>query len=66
MSITSESKLVRLPEVMEIFGYSRASIYRLAALGKIPKPVNLCGGSVFWVRTEINKFIDDKINEPRD
>jgi prophage regulatory protein len=52
---------MQINEVIQSLHYSKASIYRLMAEGKFPKSISLGGRSVFWVRTQIQAFILEKI-----
>ena len=61
-----ENELMKLNEVMAAVPYSRASIYRLMSEGKFPKPINLGGRSVFWVRTQIQDFIREQIEKAKE
>lgn len=57
--------IIRLPEVQRRTGYSKAWIYRLIALGEFPKQIKLGVKSVGFVESEINEWIDNKINSSR-
>lgn len=58
-----ENELMKLNEVIAAVHYSKASIYRLMNDGKFPKPINLGGRSVFWVRSQIQAFILAQIDK---
>ncbi len=49
-----------LPELMEMFQVSRASIYRWVNDGKFPKPVKM-GELSFWPVSEVQSWWEDKI-----
>lgn len=57
--------IIRLPEVQRRTGYSKAWIYRLIALGEFPKQIKLGVKSVGFIESEINEWIDNKINSSR-
>lgn len=57
------TRLLRLPEVMERTGFSRASIYRLGKLGKFPAQVRIGPNTAAWVESEVEQFIADRIGE---
>lgn len=46
-------RLIRLREVAERVGMSRATIYRKISLGLFPKPVSVGGQSVRWRESDI-------------
>ncbi len=66
MTNQPENELMKLNEVIAAVRYSKASIYRLINDGKFPKPINLGGRSVFWVRTQIQNFIKEQIEKDGD
>ena len=49
--------IIRLPEVLQIVGLSRPSIYRLMKLGEFPRQVKLGQSSVGWMRAEVAQWI---------
>ena len=51
-------KLMRLPEVMEVTGKSRSSIY---ADPDFPKPVKIGARSSAWPSSEIDDWIKQRI-----
>lgn len=50
-------KLLRLNEVVEIIGISKATVYKWIKLGKFPKPVKLSARLVAWKSVDIQNFI---------
>ena len=60
--IENERRILRLPELKEIVGLSRASIYRLMDKGVFPRPASSGGGvrAVGWRSDEIAKWIEDR------
>ena len=56
------SDLIRLKEVMAMTGVSRSFIYNHRKEGTFPEPIYLSERSVAWVRSSIDKWIEDKIN----
>lgn len=54
-----ESRLLRLPAVIEITGLKKSSIYIGAKKGTFPKPVKLGSRAVAWRSAEIEKWIHD-------
>ena len=51
------TKIMRLPEVLEITGLSKASVYRMRAAGTFPAPRQLGPRAVGWPDAEIAKWI---------
>jgi len=48
---------IKAEQVQEILGIKRTCMYSLVRNGKLPKPFHI-GASSFWVRDEIQAFID--------
>jgi len=57
--------ILRLPEVSKKSGKSRSSIYRDMALGKFPKQIKLSERSSGWIESEVDQWIEDRINASR-
>ncbi len=51
----------RLPTVMARTGLSRATIYRLAAIGEFPKPCKLASRTSAWSSDEIEQWMAERI-----
>lgn len=51
-------RLLRLPQVIELTGYSRDSVYRLAREGKFPRRVELSDRASRWSEREILEWIE--------
>ena len=56
-------KVLRLPDVLDRVGKSKASIYRDEAAGRFPKRIALGANSVGWLETEIDSWIEAKAAE---
>ena len=61
----SNSKLCRLPEVINRTGLSRSAVYDLISKDKFPSQINLGPRTVGWVENEITDWIDARIEESR-
>ena len=59
---TTQSKILRLPEVMVITGLSRSSIYAFMKDDLFPKPINLGARAVGWLADDIEEWIQNRIN----
>jgi len=51
------SRVLRLPQVIDAVGLSKATIYRLAQMGKFPKPFKIGITAVGWDEAEIEFWI---------
>ena len=54
-------RFVRLPEVLQLTGVSRSTIYRWIATGKFPKQVSLGANTVAWLDREIDDWIQGRL-----
>lgn len=55
-------RIMRLPEVMHLSGYSRSSIYNSMAEGSFPQAKKLGPRAVGWDSHEIQAWIDERLN----
>jgi prophage regulatory protein len=53
-------RMLRLPEVIEITGLSRMTIYRREAEGEFPKRRRLGRNAVGWVAEEVDQWIQSR------
>ncbi len=51
-------KILRLPQVLDRVGKSKASVYRDEAAGRFPKRIALGANSVGWLESEIDSWIE--------
>ena len=58
-----EARLIRLREVMTKTGLSRSYVYALAQKGQFPKPVKLSERSSAWIESEVQSWIDERIQK---
>jgi len=58
-----KTELLKISQVMGLVPMSKPSIYRLMAVGKFPKPITLGERSVFWIKSDIEEYIQCGINE---
>lgn len=57
------NKILRLPEVIEMVGLSKATIYSFMRNGSFPRNVSLGANSTGWVKSEILDWINARIAE---
>lgn len=53
-------KLIRLPEVLELTGLSRSTVYKLKKLGLFPQPVKIGPHAVRWYLDEVLLYINTR------
>ena len=59
--IPSETRILRLPEVLARVGLSRSTVYQLMAAGDFPASVRLTPNSVGWRRDDIDAWIASRV-----
>lgn len=57
--------ILRLPTVKARTGLSRSTIYLRVSEGTFPKPVSLGGRAVGWIESEIQQWLELRIEESR-
>ena len=61
----TKEHLLRLREILKRTGLSRSSLYEQVSEGKFPEPVKISSRSVAWVESEVDSWIDPRINACR-
>lgn len=57
--------LIKMPEVMRRTASCRSWIYKLIAQGRFPKPVKIGNRSIAFVESEVDDWIDQRIEDSR-
>lgn len=57
--------ILRLPTVKSLVGLSRSSIYLKISQGTFPKPISLGERAVGWLESDIQSWIENRIEESR-
>ncbi|WYX49676.1 AlpA family transcriptional regulator [Achromobacter xylosoxidans] len=57
----AQPRILRRAEVEARTGFKRAHIYSLIKEGRFPKPVPLGVRAVGWVSTEVDQWINDRL-----
>lgn len=57
------TRWLRIAEVVEAVGLSRATVYRLIESDGFPKPVKLSPKRVAWLRSEVEAWLETRIGE---
>lgn len=60
-TLPASRRIIRLPQVCEMVGLSRTSVYRFIQRGEFPAPIKI-GLMSGWLEYEIAAWIDGKIN----
>ncbi|EFP94918.1 helix-turn-helix transcriptional regulator [Vibrio caribbeanicus] len=51
-------KVIRLPEVIDMTGLSRSTIYLRMSKGTFPRSISLGQRAVGWLKADIEKWLD--------
>ncbi|ENM3852861.1 AlpA family transcriptional regulator [Vibrio cholerae] len=55
-----DNRILRLPQVIELTGFSRSSIYALMKTGEFPLSIKLGQRAVGWKEQDINNWINSR------
>ena len=53
----SETRLIRVPAVLERIGFKRAKLYTMIAHGQFPRPIKI-GGVAAWKLADVERWIE--------
>lgn len=59
------TRLIRLKEVIAMTGLSRASVYKFVSENRFPSQISLGYRCVAWVESEVQQWIDQRVQESR-
>lgn len=63
LETSKKERFLRLADVMARTGLSRSSIYQSISEGNFPQNINLGARSVGWLESEIDAWIQARINQ---
>lgn len=52
--------ILRMPEIIERTGISRAQVYALIGCGEFPRPIRIGKRAVGWIETDIQAWISTR------
>ncbi len=61
MSTPQTVQILRKPDVLLRFGFSRSTLYLRISKGLLPPPISLGGNAVGWLSSEIDKALNAMI-----
>jgi len=64
-NMTVKKRFIRLPEVLERTGFSKAWIYRLISQNRFPKPIKLGERAIAFLESEIDDWIEQIVHSSR-
>jgi prophage regulatory protein len=56
-------RFLRVKEVAKILGIHVGTVYRFVRENKLPKPRKLSGHVTFWLESEIEDWVNNKLKE---
>ena len=59
----ANERFIRLDELISKTGLGRSTIYRMMDNGEFPKPINLTSNKVAWLQSEINNWMQSKVEQ---
>ena len=61
--LVPRDRLLRLPDVSDIVGIRKSSIYALMKEGKFPKCIYVTSKTVAWPESAVLAWVNDRINQ---
>ncbi|WP_226413006.1 AlpA family transcriptional regulator [Synechococcus sp. MU1642] len=62
MEIHSKApRFLRLPEVLNLVGVTRSTLYRWMDAGTFPKQISVGGNTVVWVESAVTDWMEDQM-----
>ena len=58
-------KIIRLPEVIDMTGLSRSTIYLRMSKGSFPQSISLGERAIGWVKNEVDLWLEKRISTSR-
>ena len=56
--MTTASRFLRLPEVLNLVGVTRSTLYRWMDAGTFPKQISVGGNTVVWVESAVTAWME--------
>ena len=63
--LNTPSRILRLPAVRARTGLARSTIYLAISEGRFPRPISLGERAVGWLESEINEWLNRRIEASR-
>ncbi|TFW16041.1 AlpA family transcriptional regulator [Massilia arenosa] len=64
-AVSSDERLLRLPEVLKICGMSRSSLYQAIQEERFPRPLRLNARSAAWLKSDIDHWLNQLVANQR-
>ena len=59
------NRILRLPDVLDLTGLARSSLYAGMAAGQFPKSIKIGQRAVGWLEADIQNWIETKVLESK-
>ncbi len=59
--LTTAPRFLRLPEVLNLVGVTRSTLYRWMDAGAFPKQISVGGNIVVWVESAVTAWMEDQM-----
>ena len=64
--MTNTNRILKLPEVIQVTGLARSTIYLRMKEKTFPRHIKLGQRSVGWLEEEVHSWLDQRISESRE
>ncbi len=61
--VIPRDRLIRLPEVENLIGCKKSTVYTMLKHGTFPRPIRLSARMVAWPETAVLQWMQDRINQ---
>ena len=58
---TTAPRFLRLPEVLNLVGVTRSTLYRWMEAETLPRQISVGGNTVVWVESDVTKWMQEQI-----
>jgi prophage regulatory protein len=65
MIVIGEQTFLRLPKVKALTGLSKSTLYELMQQKSFPSSILLCRRTVGWLKSEVDQWISERIQDSR-
>ena len=59
-TVNTETKILRLPAVLERVGIGKTALYGLISRGEFPPPIKLSARAVGWCAADVEQWINER------
>lgn len=61
--VVPRDRLIRLPEVENLVGCKKSTVYSMVGKGTFPRPIRISARMVVWPETVVLQWLQDRINQ---